>query len=357
MLNVLFAVPRMHPNLREIHTAIVSAGGRCKFLVAEVGASEPDVFPDRVHVSEIVEGKLSLTDLLVDNEIELVLQRSFRGILKEVWSTSHALKIKRIVYDQLPTYMSLWDFFVRPRRLFSYCARLFLRTLTLGPHERLTPVAPWRNRARLQLDNPTHLRFPMTKKKRSSGIDKTSNQLVVCIAKHGQRRKRIRWLIRALEKPGADFNLVLIGSSPQTNSHLRYHSRTMKRILRMKQNSKRVRVLKDLAEQEIHEILGQATLFVLPSKSEPYAISPLEAMSHEVPALISSDSGSVDYVRKVSDFLVFKSRFYRDFQKKLFLLLAHTEFRRGLSLEVSRSLEQNHDPLRFVTRLAALREG
>lgn len=357
MLKVLFVVPRMHPNLREIHSAVASAGGSCKFLVSEVGPSEPEIFPDRILVSDLAAHNVSHEQILVDNDIDLILQRSFRGELMNTWRASGAVKVRRFVYDQLPVSMSLWDFFIRPRRLISYCLRLSGRKFILGKHQRVTPVAPWSRLAKIQLDDAEHFRFPMAGKKKSFGINSASKQQVVCIAKHGQRRKRVRWLLRALEKSEANFDLLLVGSSLRGKSQKRMHSQTVKRVSRMKRNANRVQVLSDLSEKKIHELLSEATLFVLPSKSEPYAISPLEAMSHQVPALVSSDSGSVDYVRQVSNLLIFRSWSYRDFQNKLDLLLTNHDLRIGLSEKVKRAVEDNHDPLAFVSWLVDLRDG
>lgn len=357
MLRVLFVVPRMHPNLREVHSAVISAGGVCKFLVSTVGPSEPEIFPDRILISDLAAHNVSHEQILVDNDIDLVLQRSFRGQLMNTWRASEAVKVRRFVYDQLPVSMSLWDLFIRPRRFLSFCFRLSGRKFVLGKHQRLTPVAPWSLQARIQLDDAEHFRFPMVGKKKSLAIDSSSKQQVICIAKHGQRRKRVRWLLRALEKSEANFDLVLVGSSPRGKSQKRIHSQTVKRVSRMKRNANRVQVLSDLSEQKIHELLSEATLFVLPSKSEPYAISPLEAMSHQVPALVSSDSGSVGYVRQVSDLLIFRSWSYRDFQNKLDLLLSNHELRIGLSEKVKRAVEDNHDPSAFVRRLVHLRDG
>lgn len=356
MLTVLFVVPRMHPNLREVHSAVTSAGGVCKFLVSEVGPSEPEIFPDRILISDLAAHNVSHEQILVDNKIELVIQRSFRGNLRGIWGVSQSLKVTCLVYDQLPISMSAWDFLVRPRRLFSFCLRLLGRRFTLGTHKRITPVAPWSLRARIELDNAEHFRFPMAQKERSSGIRRESNQQVICIAKHGHSRKRIRWLLRALEKSEIGFNLVLVGSSPRGKSKERNHSRALKKISRMKRNASRVRVLSDLSEKEVHELLSEATLFVLPSRSEPYAISPLEAMSHQVPALISSDSGSVEYVRRVSDFLVFRSWSYQNFQKRLTLLLENHNLRSELSEKVKQVVAENHDPRNFVSTLRNLRD-
>ncbi|MCP4834699.1 MAG: glycosyltransferase [Phycisphaera sp.] len=46
-----------------------------------------------------------------------------------------------------------------------------------------------------------------------------------------------------------------------------------------------------LRGEDIRRVFGLADLYVMPSVSEPFGIAPLEAMSHDVPALISKSSG------------------------------------------------------------------
>jgi glycosyltransferase involved in cell wall biosynthesis len=46
-----------------------------------------------------------------------------------------------------------------------------------------------------------------------------------------------------------------------------------------------------LRGDDIRRVFSLADLYVMPSVSEPFGIAPLEAMSHDVPALISKSSG------------------------------------------------------------------
>jgi glycosyltransferase involved in cell wall biosynthesis len=46
-----------------------------------------------------------------------------------------------------------------------------------------------------------------------------------------------------------------------------------------------------LRGKDIKRIFGLADLYVMPSVSEPFGIAPLEAMSHDVPVIISKQSG------------------------------------------------------------------
>ena len=46
-----------------------------------------------------------------------------------------------------------------------------------------------------------------------------------------------------------------------------------------------------LRGKDIERVFSIADLYVMPSVSEPFGIAPLEAMSHDVPVLISRNSG------------------------------------------------------------------
>jgi glycosyltransferase involved in cell wall biosynthesis len=52
-----------------------------------------------------------------------------------------------------------------------------------------------------------------------------------------------------------------------------------------------------LRGQEVEEVFSSADLYVMPSVSEPFGISALEAISHEIPVLISKQSGVSEVLR------------------------------------------------------------
>ena len=54
-----------------------------------------------------------------------------------------------------------------------------------------------------------------------------------------------------------------------------------------------------LQDAEVEGIFAKSDLYVMPSISEPFGISPLEAMQHDVPVIISKQSGVAEILRHV----------------------------------------------------------
>src|SRR4030095_2963871 len=54
-----------------------------------------------------------------------------------------------------------------------------------------------------------------------------------------------------------------------------------------------------LKHADVERVLKLADLYVMPSVSEPFGIAPLEAMSHDVPVIISKQSGVSEVLNHV----------------------------------------------------------
>ena len=345
----------MHPNLTEVHQALISYGHKCVFVVAGVGPSEPDAFEDRILVHADILSDATVSEILDHHQPDLVVQRNLDGPYILFWKIARERRIAQVLYTQDPHQVSVFDAFVRPLRVIRLFRDLVIQRIKLGPHKRITPVQYWGREHKFTLSNSKYIAFP--------AIIKTSEKLavsgplkVLTVAKHGQRRKRVRWLLKALEEASAHFTLIVVGASPSPSDKRkrRNHSQFLRSIRRLGERAENVIVHENLDREEMEMLYMTSDVFALPSKRELMAISPLEAMSHGLPVLASSDGGAASYIYPIGSDQIFRARSYRDFRKKLFRLLENEHLRKSLSLRALKHLELTHSRSIFVDRLAEL---
>ena len=354
-MHVVFVVHDMHTNLTEVRDALIKYGHKCTFISEYVGPSEPEICDDRVLKRAAEVSRHSAKTLLSRLEPDLLIQRNFNGGYVEFWREAERERIPRLRYDQDPSQFPFPDCAIRPLRVVRFILNILYFRIKLGPHRRITPVKYWGKENRLNFPNAEHLPFPAVI--RGSVRPGSSRPLrVLAVGKHGQRRKRMRWLVRALQQSSTAFTLIIVGSSPSPTDWCKqkYHNQFLQLIDSLGERAKNVVVHENLDRDAMAAIYESSDIFVLPSKRELMAISPLEAMSHGLPVLASSDGGATSYIHPVGSDQVFRARSYRDFRKKLFRLLVDENLRNKLSERALRHLKHAHSPKGFVDRLSEL---
>ena len=354
-MRVLFVVHRMHPNLREVEYALTSSGHHCTFVVTSIGASEPEFFSNRILVSPSSASREFVSQFFDKEVPDLLIQRRFDGPYLAFWKIARERKIARLLYTQDPHEAPLLDAFVRPFRVLRLLRDLVKQRIVLGPHTRITPVRFWGRKGGFTFSNSEYLPFPAVIKY----IVKPSEPdllTVLTVAKHGQTRKRVMWLLRALKQASTPFKLIIVGSRPSPSHRRRQanYSRFLRSILKLGERAGNVVVHENLDREAMEALYNASNIFALPSKRELMAISPLEAMSHGLPVLASSDGGAASYLFPVGSEQIFRARSYRDFRKKLIRLLEDEGLRKKLSARAIKHLELTHSPEAFVDRLAEL---
>ena len=342
----------MHPNLREVERALSESGSRCTFVVSNVGPSEPSRWTGRVVVDPRTLTEESAHDLLSKYEPDVVVQRNFRQGFINIWSAALVRGIRTFVYNQDPHEIPIGDFFVRPMRVIRSARDIFHDRLRLGTHTRLTPVLFWGRGGSPSFRNSRHLPLPMRDRYLAKGkVAKIPT--VVLVAKHGQRRKRQAWLIRALSEAENPFRLDMIGSTPEPSDRrsVKNYANLRKQALALGDRASLITFYENLEEGAVHRKYRAADIFVLPAKREMMAISPLEAMSHGLPVLVSADGGAASYVRQTGSEQVFRSRSYRDFRRRLNRLIGDVTLRERLSRAVINSIRTTHSPRSFIESL------
>ena len=292
-MKVMFVVHRMHPNLTEVHKALISYGHQCNFVVAGVGPSEPDEFEDRILVHPHVLSDAAVNEILDHDQPDLVVQRNIDGPYVLFWTIARERGIPQVLYTQDPHQVPLLEAFVRPLRVIRLFRDLVIQRIKLGPHKRITPVQYWGREPKLSFPHSEYIPFPAVIK--SSKTESVSGPLtVLTVAKHGQRRKRVRWLLKALKEASAPFTLIVVGASPSPSDKRKQSNQNqfMRVIRKLGERAENVVVNENLDREEMEALYKAGDIFALPSKRELMAISPLEAMSHGLPVLASSDGGA-----------------------------------------------------------------
>lgn len=345
----------MHPNLTEVHQALISYGHQCVFVVAGVGPSEPEVFEDRILVRPNILSDAAVNEILDRHQPDLVVQRNIDGPYFLFWKIARKRGIPQVLYTQDPHQLPLFDAFVRPLRVIRLFRDLVVQRITLGPHKRITPVKYWGRENKFSFSNSEYIPFPAVIKTSKKGA--VSGPLkVLTVAKHGQRRKRVRWLLKALKEASTPFTLIVVGASPSPSDKRKQknYSQFLRLIRRLGERAENVIVHENLDREEMEALYTASDLFTLPSKRELMAISPLEAMSHGLPVLASSDGGAASYIYPVGSDQIFQARSYRDFRKKLCRLLKDEGLREQLSAQAIKHLELTHSAEAFVNHLVKL---
>lgn len=346
----------MHPNLYEVEKALRGEGHQFLFLVSSIGPSERGDERCRVVALNGSGWTSQIEQILADFSPDLVIQRIVNRKFVSMWRRTRRANIPIVLYNQDPLKVSIGELVIRPLRVLRMCKDLVRNRLLLGPHFRITPVHYWGSNRGIRIPKTFYLPFPMPLKK-NSGRPPNSPPVVSVVAKHGQTRKRVSWAVRALRDGPALFKLNIIGSSPPSNHRIRAlsHRRLLRRISRLGSIAGQITVFSDLDGPELDRIYGRSDLFVLPSKREPFAVSPLEAMSHGVPVLVGSDGGGVSYVLPAGKEQVFSARSYQSFNAKLQALLSDEHLRLRLSRAVVDRIATHHSAKSFVAHLEEIR--
>lgn len=349
-MKILFSVFRYHTNMVPMVRALQDAGHEVLILAVAQERYE-DQQEDLVYFinQEAPIEPQVLSAFESYNPYATVVRHALNeGIAPVVAKISKTREIKCVSYEQNPCYAS------NPVKALYMGLSHAIKQMRNG-----LPVAEISPKRGSDKGYPVPFRkyflFPMTE--RSGVEDKRycpdGTVRITAIGKLGVSRKRLDWVIDALDKSNETVKVVLAGAAdldryPQQRDR-DYYNKLYTKAYAVGQD-KTIEIRENVPFSEMSKIYADTDIFVLPSRSEKFGISPLEAMSYGCAVICAGDNGSSPYIQHNYDGLIFKALHYFDFEKKLWALIVCKDQVRRLGQAAAGTVRKNHGYSQFVAR-------
>ncbi len=119
----------------------------------------------------------------------------------------------------------------------------------------------------------------------------------------------------------------------------------------------RVRIKKNLQSSEVQQEYSRHDLFVLPSRNETAAVSPLEAMSHSLPVICSDSNGTQCYIRPGENGYVFRTDDLDHLVDCMERIISDRERLKQMGVRSYELVLSEHSPSRYVETMVSIARG
>lgn len=316
---IAILTPRTHPNLSYL-ASYLERHGHDVFIVVETRTSEFNL--PRKSRSQIIDRDTLTEDELASllSRIDVAIVRVYQGfpgyVYKRLRKEGHA---KFVEYGQAPLNSRIW-----PR--LNSSIRASYRALRQRPIRSITCVLGEKSWGS---EMPWASYFPHPGPPVNSFVTEETVRdpvRVVTVAKVGLPRKRLDLLLEALIRIDFKGELRVIGMLPKDASasppspnkfRHRLYAKRLSQLQEMAAAKFKLVFHTNLRHEDTLALISQCHVLALPSSNEPFAISPLEAMSFGKVVIISSDNGATDYVNHGTSGFIFRNRQLGSLQQSL----------------------------------------
>jgi glycosyltransferase involved in cell wall biosynthesis len=351
-MKILFSVFRYHTNMVSLVKSLTDSGHSVLLLVV---AQEPYEDRDSGSVKLISsEGDIGyqISNIVNDfnPDIGIVRYALNEKVAPIVSKCLKKTKTRCVSYEQNPCYASNFATAIY------YGLRHSLYQIRRGlPLFEISPKMG--NKNGYPVPFRRYFRFPIQVDLSVRGGDLPGAVInIVAVGKLGVERKRLHWVVNALQASNVDYELTLVGAndiSRYPNRSLDYYNYLYDHTIDGRAQG-RIKILENVPFKGMKFIYEKADVFVLPSKGEKFGISPLEAAAHGCAVLCPHDNGSSNYFTHGYNALIFDSVNYDDFEYKLNQLVRDREKIKKMGSAGLETVRVNHSLISFESFLSAI---
>lgn len=368
-MHFLFTAPRYHTNQHFAAKALVDAGHRVSFLVVGTGRSEnrDAVQPEVLGISaasatlgralsrrngRTFESRYACPPLgrfrrrlraLAPDVVVVRNPTSWYGRLS--WMTARLHGCTVLFYTQNRLHRP-----IDPLRRGMHSVRAALAgarwmTPVLGDPDRYSPAVGAMRYVPFVMEPQT------TPRQRAWFAGDAVN--VVSVGKF-QPRKNHDLLIEAIARLSARHRVRATVVGECTTAAHREELARLRRIRDARGLGDRFRLRTNLTWAEVQQALRAHDVFVLASRNEPAAVSPLEAMAHSLPVICSDGNGTTCYVRPGENGFIVRAGDADDLERRLDTLISDRELPARMGARSYDLVVSEHAPGLYVDMLLGL---
>ncbi len=179
----------------------------------------------------------------------------------------------------------------------------------------------------------------------------TDNRIkIISVGKFTSRRKNHTDLLAAFNEISMkyDMNLTLVGHLDDESDK---HYNKIVSYINNHGFEDRVEIKTNLDHIELQQMYSDFDLFVLPSRDEPAAVSPVEAMAAGLPVICSDTNGTKEYIIHGKTGYIFNTGDRRDLTQKMEKVIQDRDKLVKMSKESIEQIKKEHLPNIYRSRM------
>lgn len=315
-MRFLYLAPRYHTNQAPIMKCLIENGHEVCFLSHYRGGIE-----DYSVISPVILGYSGLFRLWERFYVKVLQRNNSRAVdMKLKFGFPPVGKVRKQVKEFAPDVMIIRERSVYSMISYLACKNLHIPSILYNqsplwekeikndlPHKlvkaalpkiRMTPVLGMEGKGREKEEGAVFIPFVIEPKLKPEEKQwfQDGNINILCIGKY-EKRKNIRMLLEVFEELQKQYDLTLTVAGECTSKFHKEYKAQQDAFVEEHRLQNKVKLLQNLARDEVEELYSGADLFIIPSTDEPASVSQMEAMAFSVPAICSNENGTACYVR------------------------------------------------------------